>query len=34
MCNAYKEVLKFDSIVHMKINYMCNNAVVKEDVSC
>lgn len=34
MCNAYKNQLNVDSIVHMKINYMCNNAVVKEDVSC
>jgi hypothetical protein len=34
MCNAYKEILKVDSIVHMKINYLENNKVVKEDVSC
>lgn len=34
MCNAYKTRLNVDSIVHMKVNYLKNNAVVKEDVSC
>lgn len=34
MCNAYKTRLNVDSIVHMKVNYLKNNAVIKEDVSC
>lgn len=34
MCNAYKETLKVDSIVHMKRSKMVNGVVDKEDVSC
>lgn len=34
MCNAYKETLKVNSIVHMKESYLVNNSVVKNDVSC
>lgn len=34
MSEAYKWRLKVDSIVHMKANWLENNAVVKLDVSC
>lgn len=34
MCDAYKNVLGVDSIVHMKASWIENNVVVKEDVSC
>lgn len=34
MCNAYKETLKVDSIVHMKANMVQDGEVVKIDVSC
>lgn len=34
MHDAYKHVLKVDSIVHMRVSYVKDNLVVKEDVSC
>lgn len=34
MCNAYKHILGVDSIVHMKVTYINDNLVMKEDVSC
>lgn len=34
MCDAYKETLKVDSIVHMKVNSFVNGELVKDDVSC
>lgn len=35
MCNAYKEILKVDSIVHMKVAYIKDNGEDgKDDVSC
>jgi hypothetical protein len=35
MCNAYKETLDVDSIVHMRESYIGqNDSVVKNDVSC